>query len=68
MTRLMDILEAAGVEIPEQVKAADILTQYAVETRYPGPAEEITLEEYREVLAVAARVVYWAETMIGAES
>ena len=68
VTRLVDILEATGVEIPEQVKAADILTQYAVQTRYPGPIEEITFEEYQGALAIAARVVFWAESIISGET
>ena len=46
------------------MKSADFLTQYAVEARYPGPVEDITLEEYQEALAIAARVVFWAETII----
>jgi HEPN domain-containing protein len=64
INHLMDILEANGLSIPESVKAADILTQYAVQTRYPGPIEEITLEEYKEALELAAKVVFWAETII----
>ena len=64
ITRLFDILESAGRKIPKQIQSADFLTQYAVETRYPGPAEEITEEEYQEALAISARVVFWAETMI----
>jgi HEPN domain-containing protein len=64
ITRLLDILESAGVKIPDQVQAADVLTQYAVETRYPGPAEEITQEEYQEALVISARVVFWAESII----
>jgi HEPN domain-containing protein len=47
-----------------QIKFADVLTQYAVQTRYPGPIEEITFEEYQESLAIAARVVFWAESII----
>ena len=66
ITRLTDILAAAGVDVPEQVRTADVLTQYAVQTPYPGPVEEITLEEYKESLAIAARVVFWAEKMISA--
>ncbi len=31
LVRLIDILDDGGVSIPEQVKAADILTQYAVQ-------------------------------------
>ena len=64
ITRLVDILETTGVEVPEQIKFADVLTQYAVQTRYPGPIEEITFEEYQEALAIAARVVFWAESII----
>ena len=58
ITRLLDILEGAQVEIPEQIRAADLRTQYAVETRYPGPVEEITTEEYKEAIAFAAKVVF----------
>jgi HEPN domain-containing protein len=64
ITRLIDILESTGVEVPEQIQIADILTQYAIQTRYPGPVEEITFEEYQESLTIAARVVFWAETII----
>jgi len=64
LVRLLDILESNGVSIPEAVKSADILTQYAVQARYPGPVEEITTEEYEEALALASRVVFWAEAFI----
>ena len=42
---LMDVIEADGLTIPENVREADILTQYAVQTRYPGIIEEITRDE-----------------------
>lgn len=64
ITHLLDLIEASGVAIPEIVKSADILTQYAVQTRYPGPVEEITSEEYEEALALAAKVVFWADNLI----
>jgi len=64
ISHLMEILEATGIPIPDEVKAANILTLYAVQTRYPGPIEEVTLEEYKESLALADRVVDWAETII----
>jgi len=60
----MDILEASGIEIPKNVRDADILTQYAVQSRYPSILEEIDREEYREALKLAANVVVWAEAMI----
>jgi HEPN domain-containing protein len=64
IVRLLDIIESGGVEIPDAVSSADILTQYAVQTRYPGFVEEITTEEYEEALALAAKVVFWADNFI----
>jgi hypothetical protein len=60
----MDILEAEGMEIPIDIKDADILTQYAVQSRYPGIMEEITKSEYRDALRLSAQVVFWAEGII----
>lgn len=60
----MDILEAGEVVFPENVRDADILTQYAVQSRYPSVEEEVTRDEYREALKLAANVVFWAEKQI----
>ena len=49
----MKRIDDGGVSIPEQVKAADILTQYAVQTRYPGMIEEVSQHEYQEALDTA---------------
>jgi HEPN domain-containing protein len=64
ISHLLDILENSGVKIPKRILVADILSQYAVQTRYPGPVEEVALEEYKESLEISARVVFWAETVI----
>ncbi len=64
LIRLMDFLEEDGVSIPNEVKSADILTQYAVETRYPSPFEEVTRTEYREAVILATEVINWVETII----
>lgn len=64
LIQLMDILEAGDIEIPENVREADILTQYAVQSRYPSIMEEITRDEYRDTVKLAAKVVFWAETII----
>ena len=64
LVHLMDMLESSGMEIPENVREADILTQYAVQSRYPSVVEEITKDEYREAIKLAAQVVLWAETII----
>jgi predicted nucleotidyltransferase len=41
------------------------LSDYAVETRYPGLAEPVTLQEYEEAVAIAEEVVEWAQSVIG---
>jgi len=64
VVRLIDILEAGKIDVPQHVKEADALTQFAVETRYPTWVEKITRREYKEVVEIAARVVFWAEQII----
>jgi len=61
LVRLMDILEADGLQLPTEIKEADILTQYAVQARYPGFDEAVTLDEYRYALKLAARLLFWVE-------
>jgi HEPN domain-containing protein len=57
-------LEDHGVPIPPLVKEAIILTRYAFETRYPGPFEPVTAEEYQEAVRLATAVVDWADGII----
>jgi len=64
---LMDVIEEKGIVIPEIVRKADILTRYAVETRYPGFDEEIEESEYLEALVLAYRVVSWAKKIVNGE-
>lgn len=62
---LVDLLKAAGVDLPAEVDEAFALTQYAVQTRYPGEWEPVTDEEAREALEMAAQVLAWVEAQIG---
>ncbi|MFH1185868.1 MAG: HEPN domain-containing protein [Chloroflexota bacterium] len=64
LVQLSDLLQAAGVAVPEIIRSAGVLTQYAVQARYPGPIEELTQEEYEEALALASNVVFWAEAFV----
>ena len=64
LVHLIDILESSGVQIPDNVREADILTQYAVQSRYPSIVEDVTKEEYHDVLKLASKVVFWAEKAI----
>jgi HEPN domain-containing protein len=58
----------SGVSIPPAVKEAIILTRYAFETRYPGPFEVVTEEEYLEAVRLAEAVVVWAASIIEASA
>ena len=60
LVHLIDILELSGLDVPANVREADVLTQYAVQSRYPSIVEEITREEYRDSLKLASQVVIWA--------
>ena len=51
-----------GIEVPSGVQAAAELTIFAWEARYPGREEPVLEGEYREAVALAERVVRWAET------
>ncbi|MDR2716556.1 MAG: HEPN domain-containing protein [Treponema sp.] len=56
-------------DIPENIKEAAQLTNYAVQTRYPGEYDEITKEEYEESIKIAKNCLHWIENKIndGAE-
>lgn len=57
---LLDLLSTTR-PLPAEIQAADILTEYAVSSRYPTEVEPVTDEEYQEALDLAERVVAWAE-------
>ena len=60
---LLDLLPE-GVDVPQEVEESAILTDYAVESRYPRNSEPVDDEEYRQVLDLAETVVSWAEKLI----
>ncbi len=66
LSELLTLLEQRDVHLPDDIKAAAVLTDYSVEARYPGPFEPVTEDEYREALRLAEIVVAWAESQISA--
>jgi HEPN domain-containing protein len=64
---LLDLLKGAGVKVPGAVDECYRLTQYAVETRYPGWSDPVSKDEYREALDMARRAVRWVEELLGEE-
>jgi HEPN domain-containing protein len=61
---LLALLNKSEQKVPQELWKADELSQYAVETRYPGPAEPVTRREYRRAVATAQKVVKWAEGIV----
>jgi HEPN domain-containing protein len=64
LEELITGLRQNGLCVPEAVEDAVVLTSYAFEARYPGLAEPVSEEEYRQALELAQMVVRWAEEMI----
>ena len=64
LAELLTLVEKAGQVVPESIKRGEVLSRFAVFTRYPGIGPAIKEKEYRETVEIAARVVKWAENII----
>jgi HEPN domain-containing protein len=51
-------------ELPEDVNEAVILTDYAVQTRYPGDYTPVDEEEYNNAITIAEKCIKWIEKKI----
>ena len=51
-------------EIPEYIKETNMLTKYAVITRYPGEYDEITKQKHEESVKIAQNCLEWIEKTI----
>jgi len=65
IAELLTLLENQGVILSEEIKASAELTDYSVESRYPGPFEPVTEEEFNGALKIAETVVVCADSQIG---
>jgi len=61
---LLTLVQQNEQPVPNSVKEAAALSEYAVETRYPGLAEPVTEEEHAEAVKWAERVVQWAKQRV----
>jgi HEPN domain-containing protein len=64
IAELLTLIENQGGTLPEEIKASAELTDYSVESRYPGPFEPVTEEEFNRALEITEIVVAWAESQI----
>ena len=61
---LLDLIKNNGIDVPINVDKAYKLTQYAVQTRYPGEWEPVTKNETKQALESARLVLTWVEEKI----
>ena len=60
---LMGALRKGGVAVPASLNAADDLSDYAAQTRYPGPFL-VTQADRKRAVRAAAAVLEWAKAEI----
>ena len=65
LASLLEQLSDGGIHAPSIVKAAASLTEYAVQTRYPGWGEPVTEQDYRQAIAASKSVLEWVEGLFG---
>ncbi|OQA59204.1 MAG: HEPN domain protein [Euryarchaeota archaeon ADurb.Bin294] len=61
---LFRLLHNAGVFIPQPVLAGSALTEYAVNTRYPGDYDPVSEEDYENALLMAEEVFSWVRSKL----
>ncbi|MEE9295437.1 MAG: HEPN domain-containing protein [Phycisphaerae bacterium] len=64
LRRLLELVEKAGVLIPDDVQKAESLTRFAVVTRYPGVGRAPSVRDHKTALRLAQTVVRWAEQIL----
>jgi HEPN domain-containing protein len=62
---LIELLERAGILLPEELQLVKVLTDYAVGTRYPGNYDPVTVEEYRAAAGLAGELLAWVRRELG---
>jgi len=61
---LMELLDVKGITMPVKLESARILTDYAVETRYPGDYEPVDEMDYLKAVKIAEEIVDWVKNEI----
>jgi HEPN domain-containing protein len=64
IARLITLVQQANILWSEELDQAADLSEYASEGRYPGSAEPVSEEEYRQAILTAERMLAWAVSVI----
>jgi len=61
---LINTLGKNQVSIPGEIKESVILSEYAVETRYPYPSQPVSEDDYVEAVTISELVYNWVVEQI----
>ncbi len=61
---LLDLLKSQGASVPKGVDEAFELSEYAVQTRYPGEWEPVTKAEAQKAVERASLVLTWVDSQV----
>jgi HEPN domain-containing protein len=61
---LINIARHEKLQLPAWAENVAVLTQYAVETRYPGLWEDIKETDVTKALKIAQKAVEWAKSVV----
>jgi len=59
LAHLLELLINNNINIPIAIKKAEDLSDYSVETRYPGDYPEVDEKECKQVIKIAENVFNW---------
>jgi HEPN domain-containing protein len=68
LAELVYRIQQAGIHVPEPVRSAVSLTEYAVGARYPGFDEPVTPSDWEEAINMANAVLSWAIALLGKDA
>ncbi len=60
-------LESEGIQVPDELREAAVLTRYAVRARYPGVGPAVTHRHVGRAVELAAGVLEWARNHLGGQ-
>ena len=52
------------MSVPAEIKESVILSEYAVETRYPFPSQPVSEDDYVEAVNISEKVYNWVVDQI----
>jgi HEPN domain-containing protein len=64
LSELINQIKQAGIEVPQVLMESVVLTEFAVEGRYPGFDQPVTPEQWRDAVRKAENVLEWAKKVI----